>query len=764
MKTSASLFSFAILACALAASPTDVPVTAVGSGDTTLVAQWLVLGPFPNTVLQNLNGQRAIDSDPLALLGGEAAARVTPQTTLSGETNGTVWTATAKPYTFDSTRDLRTLFPSAGSNAIAYAFADIESDAPRHMVCRFRRGFPGGSKVWLNGQPVHPAAASREMVTERVEFPVTLQTGRNRLTVKIEHRWWGWNVGLLLLDKERAAASERTLRFVHDDTLQTRLKHSTLRFVAPGRFPAVEFGNPELASLLLDTETLAVRWFDADLNEVIEAAKPGFYCAYVTAQAPQTSQPLAWRRVVPLMVFDDPGKWTSPWDFKNQTLTQWQEGGSFSQAAWEATRPLLTGILQEGWKRMASSDTPVLWMGEMALDHAPVDAWREAPYAHLQDYMAKLRHKVLDRPAPRSLAPPTPESTATALREGTEVEAGFKPGTVENIRAILTEWSEKSGHGFVAVVARYGVVVLHEAFSGAKDAQHVAPFDRLVDGKMTTAARLETASATKFFLGAILGRFMDQGLLDLDAPVRNFFPDFPAEGPLAPLTVRRLMNHTCGLERHRNWQQLEGMVNPFLDVSALWILEADPSEVPYYNYNNFSMDLGGKVIEDITGRSVFRVMRDGLFEPLGMDNPTICALGHGLACTAMDLARMAEMFRQGGTYDGKRYMRPDTLEKLLPIPVGRHAPQLSPTSATEEYGVGIQWLRDPVPAPQHRQDGPHYILGANVYAHSASNGTLVRIASEHELVVAMLRYTEGPSYEEHKTKFLQAIADGLAEE
>jgi len=618
-------------------SAKGVPVTVVGNG--VFVTEWLALGPFPSPLPKGRDRATrggGFDYDFLASLGGQANARVTADTTVSGELNGTAWTATAKPYIVDTKMDLRALFaPEAteNENIFAYVFADLKSDTQRPMVARFRWNLAHCSNVWLNGKLVHPTDATREDAGEmgRAEFPVTLEPGLNRLTVKVEHRVWGWFAALEFLSEERATARARTPRFFRDDTLQVKTSYGN-RFIKPdGKLPFVEFATPELAERLLDTKTLAVRWFDAELNEVTEAAKPGFYCAYVTAQSPKG---LTWRRVVPLMVFDNPDKWLWPLDFGNKDLTAWREG-AFRQAAWDARRPLLSSALQGGWYRAVSSDEVPLWMGEMTLDQAPADAWREAPYAHVQDYMARLRHKVLERPAPRPLAPPTAEPTATALREGTEAEAGFKLGTVEKIRAALTEWCEQTGHGFVAVVARRGVVILNEAYTGAKDAQRgdnpwrTCPPEQLTDGKMTVSSRLETASTTKLFAGVLLGLCIDQGLVSLDDHVSKYFPDFPKEGPLANLTVRRLMNHTNGLEGHRGWEGLEGMANPFLDIEALWRLESDATGLAYFNYNGFGMDLGGKVVEDITGRSAFRVMREGLFEPLGMDGATIKDLAYG---------------------------------------------------------------------------------------------------------------------------------------
>ena len=276
------------------------------------------------------------------------------------------------------------------------------------------------------------------------------------------------------------------------------------------------------------------------------------------------------------------------------------------------------------------------------------------------------------------------------------------------------------------------------------------------DGKLTTASRLPTASVTKLHCGVLLGRFIDQGFVSLDDPVSKYFPDFPADSPKTP-TVRQLMNHTSGLEGHRFYMMLEGMVNPFLENVAWWDMQNVKPGIEN-KYNGFGIDLGGKVIEDITGRSVFDVMRDGLFVPLGQDNPTICDLGYGLTCTAMDLLRVAEMLRNEGAYDGKRYFSRETFKSLLPIPLGKHNPNME-TSAEYEYGVGIAWMGDRAPnAPEET-----FILGKNVFGHGSATGAILRVAPDHEIVIGMTRYTTGKNYHEGITGLMQAIADNLIE-
>ena len=63
-----------------------------------------------------------------------------------------------------------------------------------------------------------------------------------------------------------------------------------------------------------------------------------------------------------------------------------------------------------------------------------------------------------------------------------------------------------------------------------------------------------------------------------------------------------------------------------------------------YRYNGSSYELAGKVMELVTGKSVFRLFHEYLYEPLGMKNTYHeWSLGYSVHTTAYDLAIMGQM-------------------------------------------------------------------------------------------------------------------------
>lgn len=749
--------------------------------DDCTVDEMLVIGAFPHPfdAARAAEARKAggavdragFDVDFLAKIGGEANPRLDALAEGAAVVDG--YDAVAKRVSGGLTGWEKLFTPDVF--AVAYGVVDIEADKAQTVTARF--GSDDYAKVWVNGKLVHEVWKDdgREAWPNDL-FSTDLRAGRNRFVVKVEQKHGGWGLNLALWSAEGAAAHQRVIaedfkrrRFYDQPVFTTNQfgEYFGRRLVSVGPLPSLMFQNPELAAEMGDMDTFKVRWFDAALDEVAAAGDEGPYFGYVTLESREGP---TIRRIVPVYALKDWQWYDSTRLFRGATFP-WKKNirPALPERAWNEHGALLSETAGEAWDQLAAQHDGVpLLLAEIALDRQPAGAWRESMYSNVHNHLVQLRRKALDRPAAKTLPPPADDPAATALRMPGErglAEAGMKPDAAEKIRLACQAWRDATGLGFSVVVARRGVVVIHEAFPGEKDADRVDP-DELKNGLVTVASRLPTASVTKLHAGVLLGRYIDQGWVDLDGPISAYFPDFPEDGPKR-VTVRQLMNHMSGLTGHRYWFGLNGMVNPFLDNAAWWDLQrAAPGAID--QYNGFGADIAGKIIEDISGVSVFRAMREGLFEPLGQDQPTINDLGYGLNCTAMDLARVAEMLRQGGAYAGKRYFSRETLAKLLPRPYGDTNPDMKEERKTAENGVGISWMRDRIRTPEAMAspewDNPppeHYRFGLNVFGHGSATGAVLRVAPDHELVIAMTRYSAGDNYATHLDGFLKAIAESM---
>jgi CubicO group peptidase (beta-lactamase class C family) len=327
------------------------------------------------------------------------------------------------------------------------------------------------------------------------------------------------------------------------------------------------------------------------------------------------------------------------------------------------------------------------------------------------------------------------------LREGTERDAGFKAGTADRLRKVCKQWFAESGEPFVVLVARRGIVILHE------------PFGQWTWGELTRETATEMASLTKLVTGILFAQFVDQGLIGIDDPVGRYLPDIPVSGDKV-ITLRQCFTHTTGLYGHAEWG---GMHNPWLDnVVANGLELLQPGKV--HNYNGMGYDLAGKVMEIVSGKSIFRLMRENLFDPLEMKG-TVLEEDLGFSCfsTAGEFARLGQLLLNRGSYGDLQFFSPETSERLLPEPLGRYYPGID-----QDWGIGITWMRQKHPdAGKNGTPEDATVLSHNVIGHGSATSAILRVDLDNDLVIAQSRRRGGKDYGKHLVQFLMAIDEGL---
>jgi CubicO group peptidase (beta-lactamase class C family) len=126
-------------------------------------------------------------------------------------------------------------------------------------------------------------------------------------------------------------------------------------------------------------------------------------------------------------------------------------------------------------------------------------------------------------------------------------------------------------------------------------------------------------SSTKGVVAVAAQMLVDRGLLDLDAPVASYWPEFAAAGKES-IPVRYLLSHRAGLSGARRPLSVDdlsdwGTVTAALAASEPWW---EPGTASGYHALSFGY-LVGEVIRRVTGRSVGAFVADEIAGPLGAD-------------------------------------------------------------------------------------------------------------------------------------------------
>lgn len=315
------------------------------------------------------------------------------------------------------------------------------------------------------------------------------------------------------------------------------------------------------------------------------------------------------------------------------------------------------------------------------------------------------------------------------LAEARPPSVGMSPERLARIDA-LCEKAVADGQvpGVVALVARHGKIVYHQAFGSADNAAN-RPLHR--DDIFRIASQTKAITATAVMM------LWEEGRFQLDDPISKFIPEFndaqvlktfnepdgtwTSEPARQPVSIRHLLTHTSGIgygvidgdERMRKIYQKAGITDLFTTESvtigesvkklAKLPLHHHPGE--RFTYSE-GLDVLGYFIEIVSGVTFDAFLRERLFGPLGMkdtgfylsadqagrlvtvqkpengqwvrypvtfydpDYPiqgakSFFSGGAGLCSTARDYATFLQMYLNGGELGGVRILSRTTIATMM---------------------------------------------------------------------------------------------------
>ena len=327
---------------------------------------------------------------------------------------------------------------------------------------------------------------------------------------------------------------------------------------------------------------------------------------------------------------------------------------------------------------------------------------------------------------------------AHGLRVATRTQdARFAPAFAE-----VDNWvAKKAFPGAVLAVGQHGGLLALKAF-GRIDSSADAP-------PMPVDALFDLASLTKVIGTTTAAEILyDRGKLDLDAPVVRYLPEFGGTPGHDAITVRQLLTHSSGLKPSGMlWRLATDRQGIFQQIDAMAAPDA-PGSV--YRYQDINLILMGEIVERLSGLPLDTFLHKEVFGPLGMKDtgfrPSPALLprvapteqddtfrhmlvrgvvhdenayvmggvaGHaGLFSTARDLATLAQLYLDGGTYRGKRLIQAGTIRLFAtrqdmppgssrtlgwdtPTPGGLFGPLASPRALIHTGFTGTSIYLDP---------------------------------------------------------------------
>jgi CubicO group peptidase (beta-lactamase class C family) len=237
-------------------------------------------------------------------------------------------------------------------------------------------------------------------------------------------------------------------------------------------------------------------------------------------------------------------------------------------------------------------------------------------------------------------------------------------------------------------------------------------------------------STTKGMAAICAHRLVDQGLLDLDAPVAKYWPEFAQAGK-ENLPVRYLLSHRAGLPAVKDVLPAGSIFKWDLMTEALTKQEPwwEPGTKHGYHAVTFGW-LVGEVVRRVTGKTLGTYFRDEIAEPLGLDFHIGLAPEHD--------SRTADMIPAPPPQPGE----PNLLAEILSTPMGMRTFVITPDMMNPGGVNTREWRAAEIPSANGHGNARAL---ARVYGALARGGELdgVRVLSPDAIDRAIVEQSSG---------------------
>jgi CubicO group peptidase (beta-lactamase class C family) len=169
------------------------------------------------------------------------------------------------------------------------------------------------------------------------------------------------------------------------------------------------------------------------------------------------------------------------------------------------------------------------------------------------------------------------------------------------------------------VYARRGDLVAERSF-GASDPEGRTP--------NSSRTRFNIGSVTKMFTAIAIGRLVDRGAVQFDAPIGRYLPGLKPE--VADITLGELLSHTSGLGDYFQPENLKAIEAATTASHLLPLaLAAAPAYPPGSRraYSNSGYVVLGAVIEKVSGETWSAFVQKEILNPVGMADTRFDSLG-----------------------------------------------------------------------------------------------------------------------------------------
>lgn len=274
--------------------------------------------------------------------------------------------------------------------------------------------------------------------------------------------------------------------------------------------------------------------------------------------------------------------------------------------------------------------------------------------------------------------------------------------------------------GFSIVVVEEGKVIFSKAY-GVEVLGEPAP--------MTIRSVLGVGSLTKSVTAMAMMQLVEAGKVRLDDPVVKYLPWFRTANKERSdrITVRMLLDNTSGIPSNFSVGKSGDLTDAAAErlVRAMQSIYLTKEPGTSYEYSNNAFVVAGLIISEVSGLAYADYLRENIFEPLNMrrtstdprrfaelnvlsghyaginggilPRPEIYsgeyyAAGSHLQSCAADMAHYLIAMLNGGAYQGKQVLRPESIARLWEPQVAFPGLPIEDGGDGSDFHYGLGWM------------------------------------------------------------------------
>lgn len=279
-------------------------------------------------------------------------------------------------------------------------------------------------------------------------------------------------------------------------------------------------------------------------------------------------------------------------------------------------------------------------------------------------------------------------------------------------------------------------------------------------------------SVAKSFISTLIGIAVGEGCIQsIDDPINRYAPALDGSA-YAGVSIRDVLQMSSRVRWNEDYSNPDAEIHKLSAVISgaqsadafLASIERDRKPGTVCQYNSADTQALGSLLINATGRSITDYMQEKLCDPLGMESPSYWLLDSeatemafcGINMTARDFAKLGELFRNNGIWNGQQIVPEDWVSAATTVE-NSHTSCGNVVLGDHQFplGYGYQWW---IPDGNDGEFSAIGIYNQFVYVDPSRDVVIVKLSANHAYGTSP---DESANRELETIEFLRAIARQL---